>query len=210
MNESVKSRVSRLISGGINAIVDKAEGISPEIVMKESIREVDSTIDEVKILLGKESVKQKTTQTQLENESQKHATLSSQIEVAINENREDLAKVAISRQMDIETQIPILEESLIEIDTNLTKLENYIDALNAKKREMNTELEEFMSIQKDQKTDVSIESNIDKAESAFSRVNAGMKSKKINNDDVKLAELDKLSRDNRIAERLESIKAVNN
>jgi len=210
VNESVKSRVSRLISGGINAIVDKAEGISPEIVMKESIREVDSTIDEVKILLGKETVKQKTTQTQLENESHKHATLSSQIEVAINENREDLAKVAISRQMDIETQIPILEESLIEIDTNLTKLENYIDALNAKKREMNTELEEFMSIQKNQKADVSIESNIDKAESAFNRVNVGMKSKKINNDDVKLAELDKLSRDNRIAERLESIKAVNN
>ncbi len=210
MNESVKSRVSRLISGGINAIVDKAEGISPEIVMKESIREVDSTIDEVKILLGKETVKQKTTQTQLENESRKHATLSSQIEVAINEKREDLAKAAISRQMDIETQIPILEESLIEIDTNLTKLENYIDALNAKKREMNTELEEFMSIQKNQKTDVSIESNIDKAESAFNRVNVGMKSKKINNDDVKLAELDKLSRDNRIAERLESIKAVNN
>jgi len=210
VNENVKSRVSRLISGGINAIVDKAEGISPEIVMKESIREVDSTINEVKILLGKETVKQKTTQTQLENESRKHATLSSQIEVAINENREDLAKVAISRQMDIETQIPILEESLIEIDTNLTQLENYIDALNAKKREMNTELEEFMSIQKDQKTDVSISSNLDKAESAFNRVNVGMKSKKINNDDVKLAELDKLSRDNRIAERLESIKAVNN
>lgn len=111
MNESITSRVSRLISGSINALVDKAESLSPELIMKETIREVDSAIDEVKILLGKDSIELKKTKVQLESEKLKYEKLSEQIEIAISENREDLAKVAISRQMDIEVQIPILERN---------------------------------------------------------------------------------------------------
>ena len=207
MNESMTSRVSRLISGSINAIVDKAEAVSPEIVMKETIREVDSTIDEVKILLGKESIELRKTKSQLENEKSKYIKLTEQLEIAISEKRDDLAKSAISRQMDIETQIPILEESVFQIEKNITKLENYIDALNAKKREMQNELEDFIKISKEQKVSSTIDSNVEKAEEAFSRVNTNLGSKFLNNDDTKLAELDKLSRDNRVSERLESLKA---
>lgn len=207
MNESIPSRVSRLISGSINAIVDKAESLSPELVMKETIREVDSTIDEVKVLLGKETIELKKTKAQLENEKAKYEKLTEQIEIAISQNRDDLAKSAISRQMDIETQIPILEETVSQIEENITKLENYIDALNAKKREMQEELQEFIKITKEQSVSSNIASNVEKAEEAFSRVNVGINSKFLNKDDVQLAELDKLSRDNKIAERLQSLKA---
>jgi phage shock protein A len=207
MNESITSRVSRLISGSINAIVDKAESLSPELVMKETIREVDSTIDEVKVLLGKETIELKKTKAQLENEKAKYEKLAEQIEIAISQDRDDLAKSAISRQMDIETQIPILEETVSQIEKNITKLENYIDALNAKKREMQEELQEFIKITKEQRVSSNITSNVEKAEEAFSRVNIGISSKFLNKDDVQLAELDKLSRDNRVAERLQSLKA---
>jgi phage shock protein A len=207
MNESITSRVSRLISGSINAIVDKAESLSPELVMKETIREVDSTIDEVKVLLGKETIEHKKTKAQFENEKTKYEKLTEQIEIAISQDRDDLAKSAISRQMDIETQIPILEETVSQIEKNITKLENYIDALNAKKREMQEELQEFIKITKEQSVSSNITSNVEKAEEAFSRVNSGIGSKFLNKDDVQLAELDKLSRDNRVAERLQSLKA---
>ncbi|MCJ8327677.1 MAG: PspA/IM30 family protein [Campylobacterales bacterium] len=208
MNENIGSRVSRLISGSINALMDKAEGLSPELIMKESIREVDSIIDEVKILLGKENVQERITKKQLDSETNKHVKLNEQIEIAVNENRDDLAKVAISRQIDIESQMPILEESLAKILKGINKLENYIDALNAKKREMNQELIEFIEIQKNQKTNNSVENNIDKAEAAFNRVNSSIKSKLLDDNDVKLAELDTLSRNNRVSERLEKLKAV--
>ncbi|NQY54552.1 MAG: PspA/IM30 family protein [Campylobacteraceae bacterium] len=208
MNENIGSRVSRLISGSINALMDKAEGLSPELIMKESIREVDSIIDEVKILLGKENVQERITKKQLDSETNKHVKLNEQIEIAVNENRDDLAKVAISRQIDIESQMPILEESLAKILKGINKLENYIDALNAKKREMNQELIEFIEIQKNQKTNSSVENNIDKAEAAFNRVNSSIKSKLLDDNDVKLAELDTLSRNNRVSERLEKLKAV--
>lgn len=208
MKESITSRVSRLISGSVNAIIDKAESISPEIIMKETIREVDSTIDEVKVLLGKETIELRKSKSQLENEKSKYEKLAEQIEVAISEGRDDLAKSAISRQMDIETQIPILEETVSQINENIKKLENYIDALNAKKREMQEELEEFIKINTEQKSSSNIESNVQKAQEAFNRVNnIGIDSKYVNNDDAQLAELDKLTRDNRIAERLQSLKA---
>jgi len=208
MNESVATRVSRLISGSINALMDKAEGLSPELIMKESIREVDSTIAEVKILLGKENVQERITKKQLNVETNKHNALSEQIEVAVKENRDDLAKVAISRQIDIETQIPILEESLLKITNSIKKLENYIDALNAKKREMNQELLDFSQINQDEKLNSNIENNVDKAEAAFNRVNLKTSSNLLNENDVKLAELDTLLRSNRVEERLESLKAV--
>jgi phage shock protein A len=207
MNESITSRVSRLISGSVNAIVDKAESLSPELIMKETIREVDSTIDEVKILLGKETIELRKTKTQLENEKSKHKKLTEQIEIAISEGRDDLAKSAISRQMDIETQIPILEEIVSQIEKNITKLENYIDALNAKKREMQEDLREFIKITKEQSISSNITADVEKAEEAFSRVNTGISSKFVSNDDVQLAELDKLSRDSRVSERLQSLKA---
>lgn len=207
MNESIASRVSRLISGGINAVIDKAESISPEIVMKETIREVDSTIDEVKVLLGKESIELRKTKQQLDTEKSKYQELSEQIDIAIAEQRDDLAKSGIARQMDIETQIPILEETVSTIETNITKLENYIDALNAKKREMQKDLEDFIKFNNEQKTSSNIDSNVQKAQEAFNRVNIGFDSKFLNQDEQQLAELDKLARENRISERLQSLKA---
>jgi phage shock protein A len=206
MNENIVSRVSRLISGSINSIVDIAEGLSPELVMKESINEVDSIISEVKVLLGKEVVIQKTTLNKLNMEKEKYNKLLEQIKVALEQNREDLAKVAISKQLDIESQLPILEESLTEVDKNIEKLENYIDALNAKKREMHDELIEYNKIKKEQKIDSKIESNIKKADDAFNRVNSNIEKSLVSEDEIKLSELDKLTRDNRINERLQSLK----
>lgn len=206
MKESISSRVSRLISGSINAIIEKAENISPELIMKESINEMDSTIDEVKVLFGKETVNKKLTKTQLENEKNKYEKLNDQMFIALKENREDLVKAAISRQMDIETQVPILEERLSEINNNFKKLENYIDALNAKKREMQKELDDFIKINKEESVSKDIGVNMEKATDAFNRVNTMLKSK-LKDDDIKLSELDKLARDNRINERLESLRA---
>ncbi|XOB62970.1 PspA/IM30 family protein [Campylobacterota bacterium DY0563] len=208
MNEGIVSRVSRLISGSVNALVDKAESISPEIVMKETIREVDSTIDEVKVSLGKETIDLKKSKSQLDNEKNKYDNLKEQIKVAIKENRDDLAKSAISRQMDIETQIPILEETVSQIELNIKKYEDFIDALNAKKREMQNELAEFIKINKEQQENSSISNNMQKAQEAFDRVNnIEVESKYLDKDDIELAQLDKLVRDNRIEERLQSLKA---
>ena len=50
--KSISSRIRRIIAGTANSIVEKIEGLAPEAVLKEAIREVDSAIDEVRAEMG--------------------------------------------------------------------------------------------------------------------------------------------------------------
>ena len=48
MAEGLVARVKRLVSGGVNQLVDSIENASPETVMAEAIREVDRATDQVR------------------------------------------------------------------------------------------------------------------------------------------------------------------
>ncbi len=209
MGENIANRVGRLISGSLNAIVDAAENASAEIVMHESIREVDSAIEEVRHELGKVVVSQHITQERIDSEQQKFQELYAQIKVALQENREDLAEVAISKQMDIEAQLPIMKKNLTESSENIEELESYIVALQAKKREMQEEMQTY----KAQSTSSSSTTNetskdVSQAESAFNRVMGINVAHTKHTDEAKLAELEELTRKNRIQERLNALKAA--
>jgi len=209
MNETITRRVGRLISGSLNAVIDAAENASPLIVMQESIREVESAITEVRHELGKLVVQQHTTQNRIDSEQTKYQELTEQISIALKAEREDLAEAAISKQMDIEVQLPILKTTLENASKEEEELEGFIAALQAKKREMQEELTHFEKNSKDNtSTSTSAHAQASKAESAFNRV-MGMNSPKLRNtDEVKLAELEELTRKNRIQERLSKMKAT--
>ncbi|MFT5660044.1 MAG: phage shock protein A [Sulfurimonas sp.] len=211
MSENITNRVSRLISGSINALVDAAESVSPEIVMKESIREIESAISEVRHELGKVIVLQHNVEVRIESEQEKFKELNDQIQVALKENREDLAEMAISKQMDIEAQLPVLKKSLENYFREIKELESYITALQAKNREMVDELQNFKqrkkSLQSATAQDSKIIDNVSKSAAAFNRVMGVNTTLSQHTDEAKLAELEALTRKNRIEERLNAIKA---
>lgn len=217
MSESFASRVSRLISGGFNAMVDAMENASPEIVMEQSIREVDQAMSEIKNELGKVSAGKHLASRKLMEENERHEKLSEQITIALSQQREDLAKVAIERQMNIEAQIPVLEAAVAEAADQEKELESFITALRAKQNEMRRELSNFREAQKDvAQSQVHAEhgsahSHVDRATQAFERALSsgtltGSQSLR-SSDESKLAELEKLALENRIQERLAAIKA---
>ncbi len=209
MGENIANRVGRLISGSLNAIVDAAENASAEIVMNESIREVDSAIEEVRHELGKVVVSQHITQERIDSEQQKFQELHAQIKVALQENREDLAEVAISKQMDIEAQLPIMKKNLTESSENIEELESYIVALQAKKREMQEEMQTYKAQSASSSSTTNETSkDVSQAESAFNRVMGINVAHTKHTDEAKLAELEELTRKNRIQERLNALKAA--
>ena len=53
MAESIASRVGRIVSGSVNALVSAVENAAPETVMAEAIQEIDRAIDEVRVELGR-------------------------------------------------------------------------------------------------------------------------------------------------------------
>ncbi len=223
MAESIASRVGRIVSGSVSALVSAVENAAPETVMAEAITEIDRAIDEVRLELGRVLGEKHLASTRLMKESQQHEELKEKIALALEEGREDLAEAAVGRQLDIETQIPVLEQAVAECESREGELEGYVKALQAKKRLMKEELQEYRdslveatqtvpsASQGEARTGGGVERKVAAAESTFERVFENASNVAPSSSDAgtaaRLAELDELARRNRIQERLAAAKA---
>ncbi|WP_019677898.1 PspA/IM30 family protein [Arsukibacterium perlucidum] len=147
MSESITRRVARLVSGSVNALVDAVESSAPEAVMEQAIRELDAAIADTRTELGQQVAQKHLASKKLMEENSRCEMLAGQLEVAIANGRDDLAEVGIAQQMDIEARIPVLEASISDCANREKELEGFIQALQAKKREMKAELSAFVQSQ---------------------------------------------------------------
>lgn len=211
MTETLAARVTRLIVGGAHTLIEKAENLSPDAVMAQSVREIDQVIAEVRLDFGKSEAAKHLTQSQMAKLNAEHEQLSGQIDIAVAQGRDDLATAAIGRQTDIEDYLPVLQKSLDEQSERAAEFENYLLALQAKKRELSQMLDDYMTAPTAGTADnTERQTRVDDAESAFGRVlarqgNTGGPG--IIQDAAKLKELAELQRNQRIADRLAAIKA---
>jgi phage shock protein A len=140
MTETLVVRVKRIVSANLSDVVDRMEKSQAEIVMKEAVREVDRAISDIRMEQGKALQRAKQATNQIESYQAKLADLSEKLDFAVTQGRDDLAKAAISRQVDFEVQIKVLTEAASEADAEQTKLTEYVVALDARKRDMESEL----------------------------------------------------------------------
>jgi phage shock protein A len=222
MSESITRRVARLVSGSVNALVDAVESSAPEAVMEQAIRELDAAIADTRAELGQQVAQKHLASKKLMEENSRYELLAGQLDVAVANGRDDLAEAGIAQQMDIEARIPVLEASISDCANREKELEGFIQALQAKKREMKAELTAFVQSQTAKNSATAVGSKnadnaTDKAErasDAFGRVLekasgvAGRDTALANAG--KLAELEELARKNRVAERLAALKAGKN
>jgi phage shock protein A len=212
------NRVTRLISGSVNSIVDVVENASPETVMKEAIREIDRAIDDVRDQLGLAIANRHNATKRLAEANTKHEELGERLQEAVAARRDDLATVAISRQLDLEAQMPVLEEAVRACTANATEYEGQISALRGRRHEMEQDLTSYLSSRPNTpeggKSGSATDSGrkVENAESAFNRALSGATGLPGTpgtdaQTAAKLAELEKLSRENRVQERLAAVKA---
>jgi phage shock protein A len=217
MSESLSSRVSRIVSGSFNAAVTSLESAMSNTVMEECVREIDSAIDELRHDLGKVISSRTLASDRLNQENNQHAKLDNQIQDAVNANRDDLAEAAIAAQMDIEAQIPVLKETIDGCERNEKDLEGYIAALQGKRREMQNDIKIInkanQSITAGSAAAEQVDRKVEKASDTFNRAmedSSGVSSFSASTLSAelasKIAELDELSRSNRIKERLAAAK----
>lgn len=221
MKEKMTGRVGRIISGTFNALMDAVENAAPEVVMEQALREIDDAVEDVRAELGKVMANKHLANSRLLQVNGKCEDLAEKIELAVGEGRDDLAEAAISQQLDIEAQIPVLEAQISDLSGEEKELEGYIAALQGKKREMKEELRLFKQSRKEAGASpdapsgarsTSVESKVSRAESAFDRVMenaAGLSGTGTLADRSTAAamnELEDMARNNRIQERLAAIK----
>jgi phage shock protein A len=222
VTDTIASRVTRVIGSSVHALFDAVENAAPEAAMAQAIREVDQAIDDVRAELGRvEAVKHLATSS-LNKLNTQNEGLAGQVELAVAKGDETLARAGIAKQVDIEDQIPVLQRSLHEAMDRSKELEAYIAALLAKKREMESALQDFVaaraaasspSAQSTAAGTGSAQIKAERAGSAFDRVLAQQTgisgaTSALNPDAAKLQQLQELARNHRIDERLAALKAA--
>ncbi len=224
MTDSLKTRVGRVIAGSVHALIDRIEDQAPEAFMEQSIREADTVIDDVRHELGLVSANRHLAQQHHASLNGLHEKLSEQIDQAFAQGRDELARAAVARQLDIEAQLPVLEASLSDQARQEGELQGYVAALLAKKREMGDALAEFRksrAVAAAATTSASgsgpgggsSEQRMDAVTGAFDRLYRRHTGLSGTARDVSLVqaaqlkELDDLVRDNKIAERMAQLKA---
>jgi phage shock protein A len=220
MADSISTRVTRIVGGSVHAILDAVEDAAPEATMGQAIREVDQVIDEVRTELGRAEAAKHLVTTQLNKLNTESERLAAQVELAIAQNREDLARAGLEKQINIEDQLPVLQKMLAEQSERGKDFEGYITALLAKKREMEEALREFIAARASQVPTGAqqtagpnrAQSRVENAGSAFDRVMARQTgvsglAPTVTANASQLKELQDLQRSHRIDERLAKLRA---
>lgn len=220
MAESLRNRVSQIIVGSVHALIDKIEDQAPEAVMEQAVRRVDAVIDEVRQELGVVAANRHLAQRQHAELNRRHLELTASAENALSLNRDDLARAAVTKQLDLEAQMPVIEGTLQDLAKQEKDLSGYIDALTGKKREMQDALAAFQASRARvaSATGVSASTNhaqvkVDEASAAFGRIferqtglSAGDQKLSVEQS-AKLKELDDLVQTRKIEERMAQIRA---
>ena len=219
MSDTLARRVGRLVSGGFHALVDAAENSMPEASMNEAIRELERTLDEVKQELGKVSAQKHLANKRLMDENNRHEALFEDIQIALQQEREDLASAGIAEQMDIEARIPVLESTIADNVLQEKELEAFVVALQAKQRQMQQQLRDWQQLQKQAASGAdghqgknlgSLQQQGEAAGRQFNRIwekQTGLDANTGPSDAAKARELEELGRKHRIEERLAALKA---
>ena len=219
MSDTLKSRVGRIIAGSVNALLDRIEDQQPEAMMAQSLRELDTLLDEVRHELGKTSANLHLARQQHARLNQQHQTLAEHIEHAITEGRDDLAQAAIARQIDIEAQLPVMDASLAELHASEQTLAGYVAALQGKQRELADTLQAYQHSRKQAaapasaSTEPGIAHRLEQVARGFENVYQRQTGVSLNSAQASLQQssqlqtLENLVREQQIAQRLASIKA---
>jgi phage shock protein A len=118
---SIFSRFTDIINSNLNAILDKAE--DPEKMVRLIIQEMEDTLVEVRSASAKTIATKKDIQMQIDKLQFQANDWSAKAELAINKDREDLARAALQERSKCNDTAAVLTNELDNIDTQLSKLQ---------------------------------------------------------------------------------------
>lgn len=218
--DTVVTRIGRVIAGMTHAAINAAEQTNPTAIIEQSIREIDSAVDEVKTELGKAMAEKHRIDARKAELGREHGELASKLKEAVSAGRDDLATAGLGRQIDIESQIAVLDRLVSEADDNIERLEEALSAVKASRREAEERLAEFKASQAGRQANNSngsgtpgattdrAMSKVERAQAVAARI-TGVPGGPVRNDAAEIDELNKLARDRAIAERLKKLKGAN-
>jgi len=131
------SRMGDIINSNLNAMIDKAE--NPEKIARLIIQEMEDTLVEVRTDAARNIAERKELSRKVEAYTERAKDWGNKAEIALNKDREDLARGALQAKQQaeqmatvVEQEIEILDEAVAKADTDLAKLQSKLDEARAK------------------------------------------------------------------------------
>ncbi|MGA1866979.1 MAG: PspA/IM30 family protein [bacterium] len=135
---STLTRIKQIITSNINHLIEKAE--DPEKIVKQLLREMDENIINLRMEVAKAIATEKRLGRRVEEVKDIIHTWQENIEKAVRDGNDNLAREAISRRLTEENQLVQLEKqhekalsASQEIKKHLQTLENKIQEVRRKK-----------------------------------------------------------------------------
>lgn len=136
--ESLKDRLARVAAGSVHALLDALESHAPDAMKAQVLREAAQAVDELRHALGRATAQRHDAQQRHANLNREHEALTMQAELALSEQRDDLARAALARQIDIEAELPLVESQLASLTRQERELSGMLNALMQRQRELQT------------------------------------------------------------------------
>jgi len=130
---SIFSRLTDIVNSNINSILDKAE--DPEKIIRMIIQEMEDTLVEVRSSAARAIADQKEVERKLKRLADIQSDWEAKAELAINKDREDLAKAALVEKSKCADMADHLAEELGRLKEALGRHEEDVVKLEAKLRE---------------------------------------------------------------------------
>src|SRR5258708_6766378 len=140
LHEGILARMGRLLASIASQTIDNAENSNKVALVKQAIREIDGGADEARIALGKSRAEEFRFNRRREELDGEVESLNEKIHLAIAENREDLARAGIARQIDLESQTIALERAMDFIELEIDEQTKALQAMLAARREAESRL----------------------------------------------------------------------
>jgi len=128
------ARINRLFKADVHAVLDSIE--EPNLLLQQSIREMESSLDQTNKLLAKQQQTAKQTIELLAKTKEAQAESQNEIELCLKNNNDDLAKDLLRKKITLSRHIDSLDDQLRE--TN-----QLIEQLHLKKEEQSNVLDEL-------------------------------------------------------------------
>lgn len=124
------SRFADIVNSNINSLLERAE--DPEKMVRLIIQEMEDTLVEVRSSSARTLAEKKDLERRLDRLKADAADWESRATLAIQKDREDLAKAALLEKQKVNDVVSAMQQEMAIVDENLDKLKSELELLQNK------------------------------------------------------------------------------